>query len=160
MVEAIVAEMAQRYASRSPASRKWGSWIIEANIIKDLRRGRDGVTLHTGTPKFRGGAKVHVVGVYWGAVSSIVVVGRHRMDQQYLGCAITIELLENLRPKVLYSPGVARVIAHKLATSNAAADCFYATQEEAAHAASTARRKFAPHWRRAPPRELPVDELY
>ncbi len=133
-VEAIVAEVASRYASRFSATRKWGSWIIEANIIKDLRPGRDGVTLHTGTPKFRGGAKVYVVGVYWGTVSSIMVAGRHRIDHQFLGCATALELLEKLRPKVLYSPGVARVIAHELATSNAAADCFYATQEEAARA--------------------------
>jgi hypothetical protein len=134
-VEAIVAATAELFASHSPPERKWGSWVIEANIAKDPRQGRDGATLHTGTPKFRGGAKVYVAGLYWGMVSTAVVVGRHRMDHQYLGCAIALELLEKLRPKVLYSPGVARIIAHELATSGVAADCFYLDEEEAVRAA-------------------------
>jgi len=133
-VEAIVAEVARESAWQR-STRMWGSWVIEANIIRDLRRGRDGVTLHTGTPKFRGGAKVYVVGVYWGMANTAVVVGHHRIDQKYLGCAIPLRLLEKLRPKVLYSPGVARAIAYALDTA-ADRECFYATEKETIRAVS------------------------
>ncbi len=114
-----------------------GSWVIEANIKPDPRAGSNDIPVRRGTRKFRGGAKVHTVGLHAGAGQHIAVVGRHRSARDYLWCVIPVVLLECLRSKVLYSPGIAKLMCQALTdgsdrkTRPPRRDCFFETLEKA-----------------------------
>lgn len=142
-VEDIVAEFSAdrtAYLVRSldePQTRRgWGPWVIEGNIKPDPRPGSDHKPPRRGTRKLRGGAKVYFVGAYWGG-NRVIVVGHHRMAGDYVMSAIRVEMLIQLRPKVLYSPGVARTICRafvrhpKRALSVPHTDCFFENRPDA-----------------------------
>jgi len=142
-VERIVAEFSAdrtAYLVRShdePETRRgWGAWVIEGNIKPDPRPGSDHAPPRRGTRKLRGGAKVYFVGAYWGG-NSAIVVGHHRMAGDYVMSAVRMEMLTQLRPKVLYSPGVAKTMCRafvrhpKRGLSVPHTDCFFENQSDA-----------------------------
>jgi len=79
------------------------SWTVAANILPDERGGRDPGQKYTGTPIFRAGAKVFIGEVYWGRADSSHVIGIGRGSHKLVNCVVRLDLLRNIRPKLVYS---------------------------------------------------------
>ena len=76
-----------------------------ANIVKTRLVGEEKV-LKNGTKHFNGGAKVYVIGAFFGTCDSATVVGHHRKSGRYIKIVVRASLLENFRLTSVYSPKV------------------------------------------------------
>ena len=81
-------------------------WCVAANIKKELPFGPGGLEIKIGLKKFKGGAKVLIVGGYYGMCESVVVTGQHRDTGKYISCIIGANTIENFRIKKIYSPQI------------------------------------------------------
>ena len=81
-------------------------WCIDANIKSEIPYGPGGAEIRSGLRKFKGGAKVHIVGAFYGMSEDIVVIGPHRNTGKYISCIIRANTVENLRVKKIYSPQI------------------------------------------------------
>jgi hypothetical protein len=80
-------------------------WGVAANIVEERLYGKGGLETKRGTRKFHGGAKVYMVGAFWGmGGEKVVVVGHFRGKNPYITSVIGAELVENFRPELIYSP--------------------------------------------------------
>ena len=75
-------------------------WLITANVIEERKCGEGGHEMRRGTKHFRGGAKVYIVGAYWGMCESVIVIGHHRASGKYVQMTLQKRYLENLRMKL------------------------------------------------------------
>jgi hypothetical protein len=86
-------------------------WAVVANVVRERRAGELGSLLRIGTRKFTGGAKVYIVGAYWGMGGErVTVIGRYR-GKNFISCTIDAMYLENFRVKLAYHPEVIRRLA-------------------------------------------------
>lgn len=84
-----------------------GPWNVAANITTDPRGGANAADLEMyGTPVFAPGAKVYVGDLTWGTGGTCGVVGQNRVSKKLSVCLVSIQLLENLRAKVVYNTAV------------------------------------------------------
>lgn len=81
-------------------------WSVVANIKKQIPHGEGGVELKSGLRKFKGGAKVFIVGAFYGTCESLVAIGQHRNSGKYISCIIPVNTVENLRVKKVYKPQI------------------------------------------------------
>ncbi len=84
------------------------AWTVVANVITSERGGRDPTCRYTGTPVFRAGAKVYFGQVFWGAAVDSHVIGRARNSRKFVNCVVGLDLLENVRPQLVYAPSTIR----------------------------------------------------
>ena len=59
-------------------------------IMKGLD-GPEGSEIKSGLKKFKAGAKVHIIGAFYGTCEHIVVIGQHRHSGKYISCVIKVE---------------------------------------------------------------------
>jgi len=83
-----------------------GPWSVVANVKKEIPYGPGGSEIKSGLKKFKAGAKVHIVGAYYGMAESITVIGQHRQSGKYISCTIKANTVENLRAKKIYSKSI------------------------------------------------------
>ena len=95
--------------AEAPASDP-GAWCAIGNVRREIPYGPGGAEIRSGLRKFKAGAKLHVVGAYRGTCEHILVVGQHRHDGKYVRCVIRASAVENLRPRVVHSPSVLRLM--------------------------------------------------
>lgn len=82
-------------------------WCLVANVVKMRRAGPGGVEVRSGTKHFAPGAKVYVIGAYWGmGGETVTVVGRHRKARRFITIATKSKYLTNWRAALVYSPAV------------------------------------------------------
>jgi hypothetical protein len=81
-------------------------WCVMANIKHEIPYGPGGGEIKSGVKKFKAGAKVHIVGAYYGPAECVIVVGQHRKIGKYISCVIRATAVENLRVKKIYSPQI------------------------------------------------------
>ncbi|MCO7226719.1 hypothetical protein [Pleionea sp. CnH1-48] len=81
-------------------------WAVVANIRRDIPYGPGGKEIRNGTNQFRGGAKVHIIGAYFGMCESIIAVGQHCKTGKYVRCVIRANAIENMRVKKIYSRSI------------------------------------------------------
>lgn len=82
-------------------------WSITANIRREMPSGPNG----EGLKQFKGGAKVHIVGAFYGTAESIVVVGPQRNTGKMTSCVVKANTVENLRVKTIHSPKVVEFLS-------------------------------------------------
>jgi len=85
-------------------------WAVAANIVEERKCGPGGADTRRGTKHFRPGAKVFVVDLFPGMCENVVIIGQHRRSRRYVKMVIRAEWLENLRPQLVYSPTVVRLV--------------------------------------------------
>lgn len=95
-------------------------WCATASVKKEMAFGEERVK-RRGTKHFRGGAKVYIVGAYWGMCNSVTVVGHHRASGRYIKIDIHVKRLENFRLELVYSPRVAEFIREQFHEESLAA---------------------------------------
>lgn len=88
-------------------------WCVQANIIKERPYGPNGAETKIGTKLFRGGAKVFVIGLYYGIGENAVVIGHHRNSVSLICSVVRIEFLENFKLSKIYNPKVARMATER-----------------------------------------------
>ncbi len=59
-------------------------WSINANIKKEFPYGPGGLEIKSGLKKFKAGAKVYIVGAFYGVSEDIIVIGPHRKSGKFL----------------------------------------------------------------------------
>jgi len=79
-------------------------WCVVANIRKELPFGPGGREVKIGTSKFKGGAKVQIVGAYHGMCEDVIAIGQHKKTGKFISCVIRANQIENLRVKMVYRP--------------------------------------------------------
>lgn len=104
-----------------------GRWVVVANVARVVTRPDEEEIVHTGTKRFRNGAKVYVVAAYAGMCDNVVVVGQHRRSRRWLTVVMPAKHLHGFRPNGIYSPSMLRRL-DSLPTSPAAQ---IKTQEQA-----------------------------
>ncbi|MBD2768954.1 hypothetical protein IC235_13765 [Hymenobacter sp. BT664] len=85
-------------------------WTAVANIIRERPYGSGGADIRRGTKHFAPGAKVYIIDWYAGMCERIIVVGLHRKSKKYIRLVIDVKLVENVRPKLCYTPAVIKKI--------------------------------------------------
>lgn len=82
-------------------------WCVVANVVMERTYGPGGAERRSGTKHFAPGAKVYVVGFFWGTGGErVTVVGRHRKSHRFITLAMEAEHLANWRAELVYSPHV------------------------------------------------------
>jgi hypothetical protein len=85
-------------------------WSIVANIKKEIPYGPQGSEIKSGLKKFKAGAKVHIIGAFYGMGEDIIVMGQHRKSGKYISCVIKVNTVENLRVKKIYSKKILELL--------------------------------------------------
>lgn len=85
-------------------------WAITANIKKEIPFGPGGKETKIGTNHFKGGAKVYIIGAYFGMCEDIIAVGQQRKTGKYVRCVIRVNNIENMRVKQLYSKSILEML--------------------------------------------------
>lgn len=85
-------------------------WTAVGNIIRERPYGPGGAEIRIGTKHFAPGAKVYIIDWYAGMCERIVVVGLHRKSKKFIRLALDVKVVENLRPKLCYTPAAIRKI--------------------------------------------------
>ena len=88
-------------------------WGVAANILKERPYGPGGQIIKRGTRKFHGGAKVYMVGAFWGMGGEQVAVVGHFRGNGYVTSVIGIDTLENFRAEHIFSPAVIHRILNR-----------------------------------------------
>lgn len=82
-------------------------WCVVANVVMERAYGPGGAERRSGTKHFAPGARVYVVGFYWGTGGeSVTVVGRHRKSHRFITLDMRSRHLANWRAELVYSPYV------------------------------------------------------
>ena len=81
-------------------------WCIVANVKREIPYGPQAIETKSGLRKFKAGARVQIVGAFYGPAENIVVIGQHRKSGKFISCIIKANAVENLRIKLIYSPQV------------------------------------------------------
>lgn len=79
-------------------------WCIEANVVKAREYGEGGIDSRNGIRLFRGGAKVYIIGAYFGMCESVLLVGHHRKSVRLICSVVKAKHLENFKVKPIYKP--------------------------------------------------------
>ena len=79
-------------------------WCIVANIKKSIPYGTGGAESKSGLRKFKAGARVEIVGAYYGAGDAIIALGQHRHSGKFISCVIRPDAIESMRVKLIYRP--------------------------------------------------------
>lgn len=85
-------------------------WTAVGNIVRERNYGPKGAEIRIGTKHFAPGAKVYIIDWYAGMCERIVVVGLHRKSKKFIRLAIDVKVVENLRPKLCYTPAAIKKI--------------------------------------------------
>lgn len=85
-------------------------WTAIGNVVQERPYGPGGVETRLGTKHFAPGAKVYIIDWYAGGCARIIVVGLHRKSKKFIRLVIDARVVENLRPKVCYTPAVIKKI--------------------------------------------------
>jgi hypothetical protein len=85
-------------------------WAITANIKKEIPFGPGDKETKIGTNHFKGGAKVYIIGAYFGMCEDIIAVGQHRKTGKYVRCVIRANNIENMRVKQLYRNSILEML--------------------------------------------------
>jgi hypothetical protein len=85
-------------------------WTVVGNIIRERPYGPGGAEIRVGTKHFTPGAKVYIIDWFAGTCARVVVVGLHRKSKKNIRLVIDVKLVENLRPKLCYTPAVSKKI--------------------------------------------------
>ncbi len=86
-------------------------WCVTANVVLERTYGPGGAETRRGTKHFAPGAKVHVVGFFWGmGGEQVTVVGRQRKSKHYITLTMRAAHLANWRAELVYSPAVTRQV--------------------------------------------------
>lgn len=85
-------------------------WTAVANVIRERPYGPGGAEMRFGTKHFAPGAKVYIIDWYAGMCERIVVVGMHRKSKKFIRLVIDAKVVENLRPKLCYTPAAIQKI--------------------------------------------------
>lgn len=97
------------------------TWSVVANVLIDRLHG--GAELRHGTKHFAPGAKVYVIGAFWGmGAESVIVVGHHRKSRRYICINIKSAHLTNWRVGPVYSPTVLALISKSRDRSTTGSD--------------------------------------
>ena len=89
------------------------TWCLVANVLID-RPGVGGSETRHGTKHFAPGAKVYVVGAFWGmGAEAVVVVGHHRKSKRYIRLTMKSAHLTNWRVALVRSPSVLAQISSR-----------------------------------------------
>ena len=88
-------------------------WGVAANILKERPYGPGGQIVKRGTRKFHGGAKVYMVGAFWGMGGEQIAVVGHFRGNGYVTSVIGVDTLENFRAEPIYSPAVINRILNR-----------------------------------------------
>ncbi len=116
-------------------------WTAVANIVRERPYGPGGTETRRGTKHFAPGAKVYIIDWYAGMCERIIVVGQHRSAKDFVTLVIDVKLVENLRSKVCYHPGVIAKIKEHYAQAYVPKGIAHLTQEFAERVCAT-----IPHW--------------
>jgi hypothetical protein len=92
-------------------------WAAVASIREACRKCPGGEEVRKGTKHFRSGAKVYVIDAFWGTCHSVTVIGQHRKSRMWMCLHMPARHLENLRPKLVYSPTVLTLMREHYAAS-------------------------------------------
>jgi hypothetical protein len=101
----------------SASSNEPELWAAVANVREACRKGPGGAELRNGTKHFRGGAKVYVIDAFRGTCHTVTVIGQHRKSRKWMCLHMPAHHLENLRPKLVYSPTVQTMMREHYAAS-------------------------------------------
>jgi hypothetical protein len=104
-------------------------WAVIANIKNKVPYGPAGKEKKSGLRKFKAGAKVHIVGAFYGQCEHIVVVGQQRNSGKYISCVINVKAVENLRVKKIYSKKILQLL--EKGTNYNTGETAFSTKEEA-----------------------------
>ncbi|MCK5727518.1 MAG: hypothetical protein KAH22_11930 [Thiotrichaceae bacterium] len=85
-------------------------WAVIANIKNKIPYGSAGKEKKSGLKKFKAGAKVHIIGAFYGMGERLVVIGQHRNSGKYISCVISVTAVENFRVKKIYSKKILQLI--------------------------------------------------
>lgn len=85
-------------------------WTAVGNIIRERPFGPGGIETRIGTKHFTPGAKVYIIDWYAGMCERIVVVGLNRKSKKFIRLVIDVKVVENLRPKLCYTPAAIKKI--------------------------------------------------
>lgn len=97
--------------------------------MRERPYGPGGAETRRGTKHFAPGAKVYIIDWCPGTRERIIVVGQHRSTKRFVTLIISAKLVENLRPKVCYHPGVIIKISEYYAQAYAPKGFEHLTQE-------------------------------
>lgn len=81
-------------------------WCIVANVKREIPYGPQATETKSGLRKFKAGARVQIVGAFYGPAENVVAIGQHRKSGKFISCIIKANTVENLRIKLIYSPQV------------------------------------------------------
>lgn len=95
-------------------------WCVIANVKKEIPYGPGGHEIKSGLKKFKAGAKLHIVGAYFGPADSLVAIGQHRKTNKYIRCVIKANAIEKLRVKKIYSKRILEMIEYFQEQNNGA----------------------------------------
>ena len=112
-------------------------WTAVGNIVQERPYGPGGAETRLGTKHFAPGAKVYIIDWYAGGCERIVVTGLHRKSKKFIRLVIDVKLVQNLRPKLCYTPAVIKKIKEHYSPERLQ----YLTQEFAGTICKT-----LPHW--------------
>jgi len=87
-------------------------WAAVGNIVLQHRFGPGGTETKFGTKQFRSGARVYIVGAYWGMCEVITVIGLPRKSKKYIKIDIRANLIENIRLKRVYKPQAVKALCN------------------------------------------------
>jgi len=104
-------------------------WSVVANVKKEIPYGPNGSVVKSGLKKFKAGAKVHVIGAYYGLAEHVVVIGQHRQSGKYISCVVKANAIENLRVKKIYSKRILELL--KNGNEHNTGEKGFASREEA-----------------------------
>ena len=82
------------------------AWYVVANMTDAPRGGREPGKIYTGTRVFSPGTLLYVGERYSGMCEALHVIGLARNSHKFVNCVVPVKLLENIRPKLIYSPAL------------------------------------------------------
>jgi hypothetical protein len=79
-------------------------WVVVANMTRELRGGLELGRNYNGTRKFSPGTKLYLGMIYAGMAQRIHAIGLARDTRKFVNCVIAIDLLLDIRSRLIYSP--------------------------------------------------------
>jgi hypothetical protein len=92
-------------------------WAAVANVKLICPKGPGGAEERNGIKHFRGGAKVYVIDAFWGMCNDVTVIGQHRKSRRFMCLHMPAKHIENLRPRLVYSPAVLSLMREHYASA-------------------------------------------
>jgi hypothetical protein len=92
-------------------------WAVVGNVKLTCQKGPGGAEERNGTKHFRGGAKVYVIDAFWGMCDAVTVIGQHRKSRRFICLHMSSKHVEDLRPRLVYSPAVLSLMREHYASA-------------------------------------------